>query len=325
LRCSGQRLLVGACRAARVGMLLRDVDPDADHFFEKRAIDELRLDEALFALGEVAQRRRTLKHVREDAEPDGGLVVSRGDEQTLTWVHFETEHGRGVEVGEEDERVVLLLITAQVVDKRGTPGSLLLQPLQFVRAAVRRGVNPFRIEVEGIEVARPCVCEPPDSDAANPIRSFRVFVFPRDVVARARREDIDIVLSGEPLGDETAQMLRTAEHFGAVPLDDERDFHWLLIIVAKPSATRSRLKSATRRRCLSMICCRRSSSKANAPASSAAYSRSFGANWTPAPPRVSGTAAAPYARTGTPAAIASTSGAQNPSCSLSEMYTAACR
>ena len=39
----------------------------------------------------------------------------------------------------------------------------------------------------------------------------------------------------------------------------------------------------------------------------------------PAPPSVSGTAAAEYASTGTPAAMASTSGTQKPSCSLSEM------
>ena len=43
-----------------------------------------------------------------------------------------------------------------------------------------------------------------------------------------------------------------------------------------------------------------------APSSSAAYSRSFGANCTPAPPSVSGTAAAAYASTGTSVAIAST-------------------
>ena len=41
----------------------------------------------------------------------------------------------------------------------------------------------------------------------------------------------------------------------------------------------------------------------------------------PAPPSVSGTAAALYASTGTSIAMASTSGTQNPSCSLKEMYT----
>ena len=60
----------------------------------------------------------------------------------------------------------------------------------------------------------------------------------------------------------------------------------------RPRSSRSSPKSASRRRCPAITFALNPSSKASDPRSSAAYSRSLGENWTPAPPRVSGTAAA---------------------------------
>src|SRR5262249_29059838 len=138
--------------------------------------------------------------------------------------------------------------------------------------------------------------EPADGDAADPIGALGIFVLPGDVVLRAGGQDVDIVRRRQTLGDEAAQMLRSAEHLGAVPLDDERDFHdsdWMTAVRSR--VMRASPKSARRRRCPAITRARRSSSKASMPSSSAAYSRSFGANCTPAPPSVSGTAPAEYA------------------------------
>src|SRR5262249_4405543 len=125
------------------------------------------------------------------------------------------------------------------------------------------------------------------------IDALGVLVLPRDVVAGAGRDHVDVVRDGEPLGDEPAEMLRSAEDLGAVALDDERDLHDSVWSSAVSSPVmRASPKSASRRRCPAITCARTASSKASVASSSAASSRSFGANCTPAPPSVSGTAAA---------------------------------
>src|SRR6185369_13954641 len=178
--------------------------------------------------------------------------------------------------------------------------------------------------VERIDVARDRGGEPAYGDAADAVGAFGILVLPGHVVLGATGQHVDVVARRKALGHEAAQMLGSSEHLRAVPLDDESDLHDSVCRSAVSSRVmRASPKSASRRRWPAMTCARSPSSKARAPRSSAAYSRSFGANCTPAPASVSGTAAAAYASTGTSAAIASTSGTQKPSCSLIEMYTAA--
>src|SRR5205814_4526576 len=75
------------------------------------------------------------------------------------------------------------------------------------------------------EIAGPCSREAADSDPANPVGSLRVFVFPGDVIARARRQYLDIVLSDQALREQPAQLFRSAEDFAPVPLNDQADLH----------------------------------------------------------------------------------------------------
>src|SRR5207248_6597114 len=108
--------------------------------------------------------------------------------------------------------------------------------------------------------------------------SLRVVVRPGDVVARTRRQDLDIVLRHQPLGQQAAQLFGSAEDFAAVALNDERDLHDARADLPRPTiavssrSIRSSLKSASRCRCPAITAVRRLSSKARAPRSSAAYS-----------------------------------------------------
>ena len=61
--------------------------------------------------------------------------------------------GRGVEIGEEDENVVLLLVAFEVLEQRRAPGALLPQPLDLVVAGVLAREDPLRVAVEGVDVA----------------------------------------------------------------------------------------------------------------------------------------------------------------------------
>ena len=147
------------------------------------------------------------------------------DEDAARRRDLEAEHRRRVEIREEDQDVVLLVVPPQVLDERRAPRPLLLQPLHLVGAAVRVVVDPLGVRVERVDVARARVREAPHGDAADAVGAFRVLVLPRDVVARAGRQHLDVVLRGEALGDEAAEMLGSAEDFRAVALDDEGEFH----------------------------------------------------------------------------------------------------
>ena len=148
------------------------------------------------------------------------------------------QHGRRVEVGEEDQDVVLLLVALEVLEQRRAPRPLLPQPLDLVVAGVRAGEDPLRVAVEGLDVAGARVGEPPDGDAADAVGAFGILVLPGDVVLRAGREHFDLVLGGEPLGDEPAVILGAAEDLGAVALDDESYLQILLSTGLTPSADR---------------------------------------------------------------------------------------
>ena len=157
--------------------------------------------------------------------PDRGLVVRGRYEQALGRRDLEAQHRWRVEVREENQDVVVLVMALEVVDEAGTPRSLLLQPLHLFLAAVGVMEDPVRVLVERLEVARLRVGETPHGDAADAIGALGVLVFPRRVLARARREHVHLMPLGEVLGDQAAVVLGSAEDLRAVALNDESNTH----------------------------------------------------------------------------------------------------
>ena len=121
--------------------------------FEQRPLGKLHFDEAALALGQVAQRGRLAEDVLEDLEPDRRLVVRGRHQDAALRRDLEAEHGRRVEIGEEDQDVVLLMVAPQELDQPRAPRPLLLQPLHLVGAAVRVVVDPLGEGVERVDVA----------------------------------------------------------------------------------------------------------------------------------------------------------------------------
>ena len=179
------------------------------------------MDELALAFGEIDQRSDLVEDLLEDLEPDGRLVVRGRNQHTAPWRDLETEHRGRVQVGEENQDVVLLLLLPEVLDQAGTPRSLLFEPLHLVGVRVRIVVNPVGVLVERVDVARPCVREAADCHAAHAVGAFRIVVLPRHVVLRAGRQDVDVVRGGQTLGEQPAEMLGAAQHLGSVSLDDE--------------------------------------------------------------------------------------------------------
>ena len=125
--------------------------------------------------------------------------------------------------------LVLLVMALQVLDQAGRPWALPLQPLHFVGGCVRILEYPVGVAGEIGDVARVRVRKAADRDAAHAIGAFGVLVFPGDVVARARREHVDIVALREPFGRQAARVFRSAENLCSVSLNDESDPHVVIM------------------------------------------------------------------------------------------------
>src|ERR671913_2601462 len=147
------------------------------------------------------------------------------------------------------------MVAVQVLEQCRGPGPLLLQPRHLVLARVRVVENPLRILVEAGDVARARVLEAPHRHAADAIVALWILVLPSHIVTRAGGQHFDVVLGGEPLGNQPAMILGAAEDFGAVPLDDERNLHD--VSLSSSLRMRSSPKSARRARCPAMTCFRK--------------------------------------------------------------------
>ena len=64
-----------------------------------------------------------------------------------------------------------------------------------------------------------------DGHPPHAIGALGILVLPGHIVARAGRENLDLVLGREPLGDEPAVVLGPPEDLGAIPLNDKGDLH----------------------------------------------------------------------------------------------------
>src|SRR5437868_10089482 len=142
------------------------------------------------------------------------------------------------------------MVRLKIRDQRGTPGTLLLQPVELIVSRVRVVENPVRVTVERGDVAGSLVREPSDRDAADPVGPLGILVLPGDVIARAGRQHFHLVLRREPLGNQAAVKLRAAQDFGTVTLNDEGELHETNVMTRVRSRTiRASQKSSSRSRC----------------------------------------------------------------------------
>src|SRR6185503_9105711 len=67
-RSGARRVVFGHRRHAGIGLLLRQIDADADGLLEQRPFRELDLDEAPLAVGQVAEGGRLAEDILEDLQ-----------------------------------------------------------------------------------------------------------------------------------------------------------------------------------------------------------------------------------------------------------------
>ena len=201
------------------------IDAASNRFLSDRPDVERPLEKRLFDLSVIGDRPWPLKHLFIDIEMDRRLVVRGRGEDTALGGNVEAEHRRRVEVREENDRVVRVRVRPKVIDQRGAPRALLLQPRQLIIARMRVVEDPLGVLVEGIDIAGARVRKAPHCDAVDLLGAFRIIVRPRDVFASAGGQHLHVVLAGHPLGDQTAVIFGPAEYLLAVSLDDEGNSH----------------------------------------------------------------------------------------------------
>ena len=104
--------------------------------------------------------------------------MRRRHEHAAGRIDLEAEHGRRVQIGEENQHVVLLMIRLEVA--RSAPGSTV--PAASAIPSRRRGVcGLLKIQSEKrlkASMSRvPLVGEAPDGDAADAVGAFRISFF----------------------------------------------------------------------------------------------------------------------------------------------------
>jgi hypothetical protein len=209
---------------ALVDLRLRQIDAAAHRFFFDGPDRKMRRQKAALDLGVVRDAGRRAEHLLVDVQMNRGFVVGGRHQDRLVRRDSDAKHRRRVQIGEEDQDVVLLMVALQVFEQRGTPRSLLPEPLHLVIARVGRREDPFGVPVEDVDVALLRVCEPADGDAANAVGALGILVLPGDVVLRAGRQHVDLMLRREPLRYQAAVVLRSAEDLRSITLDDEGNF-----------------------------------------------------------------------------------------------------
>ena len=85
----------------------------------------MRRQEPPLDFGVVGDAGRRAEQLLVDAQVDRRLVVRGGHEDGLVRRDPDAEHGRRVQVGEEDQDVVVLLVALEVLEERRAPGTLL--------------------------------------------------------------------------------------------------------------------------------------------------------------------------------------------------------
>ena len=90
--------------------------------------------------------------------------------------------------------------------------------------------------VEFFQISRFLGLESKNSDTVQRASPFRILVLPGDVVSGTGRQNFNIVFSCQTLRNHPAKMLGTARYIGAVPLNNDRDFHGQPIIAEHGSA-----------------------------------------------------------------------------------------
>src|SRR5436190_8278352 len=99
------------------------------------------------------------------------------------------------------------MVTLEIFEQAGRPRPELLHPFDFVVTCMPVREDPLGVTSELARVAHARRRETSDRDATGAIGALGIFVLPRRVVLRARREHVDLMMFRQLFGDQPALIL----------------------------------------------------------------------------------------------------------------------
>ena len=100
-----------------------------------------------------------------------------------------------------------------------------VEPLQLVEMGMRVIEHAIGPSAEHARIARVIDSKPAHRHAVHHFRARRIVVAPRDIVARARRQHVDVGVLRQVLGDIAGMQLGAAVDVGAVALHHDSELH----------------------------------------------------------------------------------------------------
>ena len=215
------------CRRKRAGIgALRHLRSDADDDARHVAVAGRRLDHRALFVRVVHDGAHAAEDRAEDRQADRRIALRGRHEHGLAGDAARAVERVVVAVAEEDDEV-----EAGGRSRRGSrpaPGSPALR-CRARRARRRSSAACSKTrarppaELERLAFVRDRKAS--HRDAVDLLDAGRQLVAPGDVVARAGRDDFDLGVPREPLGDVARVQLRAAVDVGAVALNDDRELH----------------------------------------------------------------------------------------------------
>ena len=202
-----------------------DVRSDADHDTGEVVIARGGLDHRSFFVRVVHHRPDTLKNRAEHRQADCRVALGGWHKNGARRRRADAVVRVVIAVAEEQAVVVLAAVPRDVVNQGGGGWTLGVEPVQLVAERVRLLEDAIGSTSEQSGIAFAFHAKPAHGDTVDGFDAGRQLVAPRHVVRRARREDLDLRVFGEMLGDVAGMELGAAVDRLPVSLNDDRDLH----------------------------------------------------------------------------------------------------
>ena len=210
---------------ARIRLLLRRLDADADDLLRRRRVAHVRARHLSLRARDVTDRPRRSEQLRPDAEAQRGVKLEVREQDAALGRDRESLQRGGVKQREEDERVVIAMLPLDEIHQSRRRGAQPPHPLDFVLARLSAGEHAARQLPEGDLIVELVDREPPDEDAAHTIRPLHVLVLPRQRIPRGGGQHVHVVTFADLLGEQPRRVFGSAADFRAVSRGDERKLH----------------------------------------------------------------------------------------------------
>ena len=223
-------------REVEEGIGIGQVETAADDRARHGVVAADSLHELLLLGGQVDDAPGALEEGLEDPQVDGGVVLGGGHEKGLLAHSGQAGPGVVVAVAIEEEEVEPVLRACDRPHEIRRERPVLAYPgfLFGARVVIVKDHVAERGEDPGIAAA--LHGEAVHGKAANQGAALRIVVPPLEVVEGSGGEDLDLVATGQALGQEPAMHFRSPVDLEAVALDDESEPH---AAAAPPAATRA--------------------------------------------------------------------------------------